>query len=62
MIAFTGLPIMFPQCGATEVNAEHEAMKGGVSVNRRTNLFPRCESYSIQTKENYQCQLNRIKR
>ncbi len=27
MSAFTILPIMFPQSGATEVDAEHEAMK-----------------------------------
>jgi hypothetical protein len=39
MIAFTILPIMFPQSGATEVDAEHEAMKGGVYVNRMTNLL-----------------------
>ncbi len=39
MIAFAILPIMFPQSGATEVDAEYEAMKGGVSVNRMTNLL-----------------------
>jgi len=39
MIAFTILPIMFPQYGATEVDAGYEAMKGGVSVNRMTNLL-----------------------
>jgi len=40
MIAFTILPIMFPQSGATEVDAEHETMKGGVSVSQMTNVLP----------------------
>jgi hypothetical protein len=31
MIAFTILPIMFPPSAAIEVDAEHEAVKGGVS-------------------------------
>jgi len=39
MSAYTILPIMFSQSGATEVDAEREAMKGGVSINRMTNLL-----------------------
>jgi len=39
MSAFAILPVMFPQSGATEVDAGYEAMKGDVSVNRMINLL-----------------------